>query len=136
VRPEHLFLGTQHANIADAVRKRRVPSGERRVSAKLTADDVRRLRAEYTGQPPLVLARAYGIAPTTVHAILRGWKWKDVTGGIDIFRPQPRRLSPAIVAEIRQRHADGVRGRVLARAYGVSESTMSHLLHGRLYRTA
>jgi Mor family transcriptional regulator len=132
VRPEHLFLGTQHENIADAVQKGRMASEKRR--AKLTADAVRCLRAEYRGESPYGLARRYGVAPPTIYAILRGWHWRAVTGGVDIFQKQPRLLTPAVVAEIRQRHANGERARVLARAYGIGEGTMSRLLHRRIYR--
>jgi Mor family transcriptional regulator len=114
-----------------------VPSGERRASAKLTRAQVHRLRAEYVGQPLRQLAAQYGIAPSTVYAILRGAKWRRDTRGVDIFRQQPtRRLSPALVREIRTRHAAGERARDLARAYGVHESSLSLLVRRLSYRAA
>lgn len=83
VRPEHLFLGTNKANIADMVAKRRNTRGESHPKAKLTERQVREIRSSYT--PKLVggwtipaLAEKYGLSTSTVGGILRRKIWRDV----------------------------------------------------------
>jgi hypothetical protein len=83
VRPSHLFLGNQQANIADMKSKGRAkflnPTGERNRSAKITASDVvdiRSLRA--FGATYKALANAYGLAGITIEQIVRRWIWAHV----------------------------------------------------------
>lgn len=44
VNPEHLFIGTHRANMRDAVKKRRMCSGERSHLAKFTDEQVEQMR--------------------------------------------------------------------------------------------
>lgn len=80
VNPDHLFLGTHQDNMDDMVAKGRdvgmFKSGERNPGAKLTADDVQRLRElAATGVSRIELAADFGISLTQVGKILRGEKW-------------------------------------------------------------
>lgn len=79
VNPNHLFLGTQADNVADQVRKGRTVRGERNGRAILTWDLVSRIRSEYSGKrgEQKELAKAYGLHPSYMSAILRGKLWKQ-----------------------------------------------------------
>lgn len=84
IRPDHLFLGTHTDNALDMVRKGRMNTvntarGERHWGAKLTAEDIIAIRAEYAaGAYQYVIADKYGIAQTTVSRIVRRLEWKHV----------------------------------------------------------
>lgn len=74
--PAHLFLGTLQDNMTDRNAKGRQARGERNGPAKLTADQVRSIRADT--RPNAVIAKEYGIAPNTVPGIKRRKTWKHV----------------------------------------------------------
>lgn len=94
VRPEHLFLGTQADNMADAARKgrtargdrsgprlhpERMTRGERRRDAKLTDAVVRVIRARHAaGTKQVDLARDYGVCRQTIQALLLRKTWTHV----------------------------------------------------------
>ncbi len=71
--PAHLFVGTDADNVADKTHKGRA-------SKKLTEANVREIVAEADkGARGNVIARRFGVSPTTVHKILRGYDWSHVT---------------------------------------------------------
>ena len=76
VNPAHLFVGTQADNIADAVAKGRNPQGERHGMAKLTADDVRQIRASHLHKP--ILAAIFGVHPGHIKSIRSRRVWRDL----------------------------------------------------------
>jgi HNH endonuclease len=81
VNPDHLFLGTQADNLADAARKGRTdrtrkPKGETNGNAKLTALKVLRIRA--SKEPAPVAARKFGVQPGTVHSIRQHRSWRHI----------------------------------------------------------
>lgn len=79
VRPDHLFLGTNDDNVADKMTKGREVRGARVVTAKLNAEQVRRLRAEYiAGATQPVLAERYGLTRTHVSDIVCRKAWRHV----------------------------------------------------------
>lgn len=78
VNPDHLFLGTQLDNIKDMVAKGRVATGERRNSAKLTDEEVCRIRSLYPSLSEPALARMFGVDNSTLHAIVSGKTWKHL----------------------------------------------------------
>ena len=76
--PEHLFLGTDADNRADALAKGRVrvAVGTACHTARLTEADVQRIRSSAkTGK---ALARQYGVWDTTIYDIRNGKTWKHV----------------------------------------------------------
>lgn len=84
VRPDHLFLGTQADNMADAWEKGRrgTPStkGERNGRAKLTWNEVRQIRTRWNaGNTQTELARIYGVPQTQISRIVRNLSWREVS---------------------------------------------------------
>lgn len=80
VRPEHLFLGDQAANVRDMVAKGRQLYGERVKNSKLTAEDVlgiRRMYAEGVGSRELGLL--FGVSQANIGDIVRREMWKHVS---------------------------------------------------------
>jgi hypothetical protein len=94
VRPDHLFLGDQAANMRDMATKGRSAHGERHPSrlypeqicrgerngqAKLTAAKVREARARHAaGEGQRELARAFGVSQATMRFALLGRTWRSV----------------------------------------------------------
>ena len=81
VNPEHLFTGTHTDNMRDSSAKgRQGHPGDRNGRARLTADDVRAIRAAYTGQFGQVseLSRQFGVTTATVSKAIRRQTWVDV----------------------------------------------------------
>jgi len=90
--PYHLRIGTAKDNMQDAMSRCRLDHnlfgrswkstrGERNYNSKLTENDVRKIRAEYsTGDVSQAeLARAYGLSKQTICNVVRGHAWKFVT---------------------------------------------------------
>jgi hypothetical protein len=82
VNPNHIVPGSQLENMRDKVLRQRQAKGERNGAAKLTPEIVTRIRSEYVsrarGKASLrVLAKRYGIDPSTVHDIVNRRLWKE-----------------------------------------------------------
>lgn len=76
VNPEHLFLGTQKENVEDRDRKGRgAPGlrGEMHPSAKLTAEDVAKIRS--SAESSVALGRLYGVSKTQILRIRKNITW-------------------------------------------------------------
>lgn len=72
----HLWLGTDLDNHRDRVAKGRSARGEQHGAARLTEDDVRRIRARRSvGATQLSLAVDFGVSRGTVGHILAGTYW-------------------------------------------------------------
>lgn len=82
VNPAHLWLGTNADNVADRVRKGRSKPrrGEQHGRAKLTADDVRNIRALYAeGElSQRQIGELYGITQQHIGHIVNHKTWKGV----------------------------------------------------------
>lgn len=81
VNPHHLFLGTYLDNERDKIKKNRrgnlnTPRGELHHKAKITEDDVRRIRSD--SRSGKKIAADYGISASEVHVIKQRKFWKHV----------------------------------------------------------
>ena len=82
VNPDHLFIGTDADNCADMIRKGRQvhPNGEDHPGAKLTSEDVRYIRSCEGVKQYRVLAKEFGVAPSTIFQAMKGrrnWSYLD-----------------------------------------------------------
>lgn len=80
VNPAHLFLGTVPENNADMIAKGRMPRGESRGHAKLTAESVRAIRrlCIEQGARKRDVARFYGVSDGLVCDVVNRKRWKHV----------------------------------------------------------
>ncbi|MGH2465391.1 MAG: HNH endonuclease [Candidatus Limnocylindrales bacterium] len=77
VRPDHLFLGDQAANMRDAHEKGRMHPGEAHGRHKLTEAEVLDIRIRYRagGVRQIDLAAEFNVNRTTISAIVRRQLW-------------------------------------------------------------
>lgn len=79
VNPDHLKLGTQAENLAQAAQDGLYLSGERHPNAKLTDDQVRMIRKLLSeGMTGAALARMYHVSTFTISCIKRRKNWRRV----------------------------------------------------------
>jgi DNA-binding Xre family transcriptional regulator len=80
VNPEHLFLGTHTDNARDREEKGRNMLGEKIHSARLSAEQVSRIKAMLAEGRMYMseLARAFGVTPSTISSIAKGVTWRHV----------------------------------------------------------
>ena len=73
VNPDHLFLGTKHDNNTDMATKRRTLNGEARPQAKLTDQEVDKIRRRYAagGISQRALGVQYGVSQSAISLITR-----------------------------------------------------------------
>lgn len=80
VNPDHLSVGSQAENLKDMSEKGRSTQGERHPGAKLTRENVLRLR-ELRGESDLTyqeLGAIFGVAGNTAHRAVTGRSWAHV----------------------------------------------------------
>lgn len=73
VNPDHLYVGTAADNAADAVSRNRSCRGQKNTHAILTEIQVRQIRRSTASVA--VLVSRYGIAESTVRAVLKRHSW-------------------------------------------------------------
>jgi HNH endonuclease len=81
VNPDHLFLGTHADNMRDMKEKGRKPMGEKHYRAKLTAEQVGRIKAMLSEDRLYMseIALEFGVSSSTIHSIKSGKNWRGVT---------------------------------------------------------
>jgi len=80
VNPEHLTIGSQAENIADAVDRNRIARGNKLPHAKLNPELVREIRAKYESGKfsQHVLAQEYGVTQMAISHLVRRNTWRHV----------------------------------------------------------
>lgn len=79
VNPDHLFLGPRKVNMQDAQKKGRMMHGEGHYAARLTADDVRKIRSlAEAGVMQKEIAKTFHTTQRNVSAIVCRRNWKHV----------------------------------------------------------
>jgi hypothetical protein len=157
--PAHLFLGTEKDNTNDCRAKGRLntPSGVRHRTykhpelvlrgeqignSKLSAEQVENIRNRFAaGESQQSIANELGVTRGAIKGITSGKGWKHVAGpiGVSDHKRQGRagessaqsKLTAANVQEIRRRHTAGERRASLARYFGVTGPTISHIIKRR-----
>lgn len=78
VNPEHLFLGTDADNVSDKCGKLRQARGSRQGHAKLSEDDVRRIKTMFSSRGNAAIAREYGVTKEAIRYIRIGQNWRHI----------------------------------------------------------
>ncbi len=78
INPDHLSVGTHKENMRQAKERYRTLAGEKNVSAKLTTEAVRQIRAWAPFKTQKILAEAFGVSVWTITAIIRRQTWKHI----------------------------------------------------------
>lgn len=79
VRPEHLVVGTRSENRQDSIRDKGHYIGENHSQARLTTDDVKKIRTLVAkGMLQKDLAEQYGVSKSTINLIALRKNWKHV----------------------------------------------------------
>lgn len=79
VNINHLFLGSHQDNMTDMVKKGRNTRGSSQHLAKLTEEDVIKIRQmSWEGKQYTEIAKIFGVSPPTVRRIAIGKNWKHV----------------------------------------------------------
>jgi len=140
VNPNHLELGTQAENMADAISRQRIPHGDAR-SSKLTSKAVREILGTLT--PAKVLAERYQVSVDYIFMIRRGERWAHMPA--DCVHPkhiamrkasrrgelhQAAKLTEEDILNIR---SDKRPQRVIAKDYGVHQVTISEIKRRKIW---
>lgn len=129
--PRHLFLGSHADNMADKVSKGRQykPGSVNSPRAKLTAEQVQEIRRRKSdGETKKALAAAYGVSECTISSACYGRTYQDQPAVPMVRHKFAQKLTTEDVIEIRARHANGERARILAEKYGVTERAIHRVL--------
>jgi hypothetical protein len=79
VRPDHLFLGTRRDNTHDMMAKGRQAVGTHKCNAKLTEEDIPRIRQLVAaGRSQASVAREYRVSHGIINEIVSRKRWKHV----------------------------------------------------------
>lgn len=145
MNPRHLFLGTPADRGAEVSRRNQTRFGERHHKARLTAPEVRQIRALIQARPRpslRTIADRYGITPKHVSDIWKMRIWTRVGGRVIPFddvrakraRPRARREWTPVPGS-RREAISALRGGIfnateVARLFGVSRSTVDRIWNG------
>lgn len=79
INPDHLFIGTKSENNIDRDRKGRSAIGEKNGSAKLTVENVKKIKTLFKeGRTGIEIARMFNVSQPTIYEIRRNAIWKHV----------------------------------------------------------
>jgi len=107
VNPGHLYLGDHAANVHDAIRKGRLPHGEKHWNSKLTDADVDVIRRTFSagGTSHSELALRFGVTRETISQIINGrsrvHSWPDTEAAATLLRMSPSEKMRATASRLR-----------------------------------
>jgi hypothetical protein len=78
VNPTHLYWATSAENAQDRETHGTVSRGESHGGSKLTVEAVKRIREEAQHRPKKELAAEYGVSPSVITKVVRGYSWRHV----------------------------------------------------------
>jgi len=79
VNPDHLFLGTQRANMRDRMKKWRHVYGEKSKASKLTESQVFDIWKNKNSENAGIVAKRYNVSRSCIQAIWVGKNWRWLT---------------------------------------------------------
>ncbi len=135
-RAENLRWDTCGGNHADKVFHGTDPAGERNPRAKLSWDDVRKIRSEFSGKHGEIaeLADRYGLSHSAMFSVVDGANWKD---GYTSSREKKKKLTMEQAVEIRSLYAaGGVTQDQLGERYGVTQGAIWMIVSGLTFKEA
>ncbi len=137
--PYHLFLGTNKENTLDSVKKGRKPIGEKHKMAKLTEEQVSKIKEMYlTGNyhhPDL--AKLFSISKRQIGRILRGevWAYLEAPDLTKVKGYTGKKLKSEQVIKIRELYTNNIESeKSLSEMFGVSTRSISEVLRGNTYK--
>lgn len=151
VNPAHLFLGTHKDNVDDMVAKGRSrinanqndkkcgrdrdnPVKLRSQRAVFSDAQVLDIRTRYAaGETQVALGKEFGVSNDCIHLIVTNRAYKDLAAPeeLPVIRGKDNVLLEQDVLDIVERHAAGETQAHLARQYGVTQTTIWHILKDR-----
>lgn len=136
VNPDHLELGTQAENMADAAQRERMPKGATHWKAKLTDSQVAEIKcAALAGEQTGALAMRFGVSKATISTIRHG-NTAHCSRADGVHKPTgrtDRRVADAIALEIYRRANSGEPRASIADDYGVKPSFVADIKRGATY---
>lgn len=140
VRPDHLYLGTHAENMKDMKDRGRSPRGSAGAKAKLTEEDVARIRELRGTLSQSEIAREYGVTQAIISKAQLGQTWAHVAGANERWvapcyahtKGQGNgraKLTDADVARIRRLRNELSQSKI-AKRFGISKLTVHRLQRG------
>lgn len=120
----------------------RTKKGEHHHLNKLTDADVLKIREDYsTGKVSQVeLAQQYGVTYSSIGMVVSGKRWSHIKGADSKDHRagrkclKKRKLTDMQVVEIKEALKNGVSQRKLGRMYGISQTPIYEIAHGKRYK--
>jgi predicted XRE-type DNA-binding protein len=129
--PSNLCWGTKAENEADKLRHGTLLKGEDVGGSILTTEIVIEARERAArGEVPQDLAAEYGVNAHTLTDAIMGRRWKHLAGAVQKFQTR-RKLTAQDIAEIKSLYSSGHLQREIADRFGVTQSSISHVLNGK-----
>lgn len=138
VNPDHLFLGTQQANIDDKMRKGRHSTGRGidYPQAKLNEEKVLFIRGSELDSA--ALAEKFGVCAANINSIRSGKRWKHVGGTLvmhEIHRKGADHPMAKMTAEkVRHIRTSSARNAEMAREFGITQQSVCDIRKGRTWK--
>lgn len=129
--PNHLELGSHFDNVRDWQTRKINQVGENNFAAKLTENQVEKIRRRHAdGEMQKTLAAEFNVSTGSICQIIHGWTWKHTFIG-EIKRRTHSLLTKSQMKSIKQEYDPmNMSQSALARKYSVSRSSIRRILEG------